>query len=189
MGLIGRCQAGDEAAFAALFEKYKNLVYKTAFLMLDSTEEAEDALQEVFLRVHQALNTYQPGKAAFTTWLHRLTVNHCLNRRRKRYVMTLPLTEAADLTDPSSPIADHLTNEALVRQALTHLPDKQRAVVILRYYWDLSYLDIAQILEIPLGTVRSRLNTAMKSLHRVLTALEKEPPATLPLALNQGGIE
>ena len=83
MDLIHRCQAGDEEAFAALFHKHKNLVYKTACLMLGSADEAEDVLQEVFLRVHKSLYTFQPSKGAFTTWLHRITVNHCLNRRRQ----------------------------------------------------------------------------------------------------------
>ncbi len=69
--LIRRCQTGDAQAFADLFHRYKNLVYKTAYLMLDSADEAEDVLQEVFFQVHRSLSTFEPSKGAFTTWLYR----------------------------------------------------------------------------------------------------------------------
>jgi len=189
MDLIQRCQAGDEAAFADLFEQYKNLVYKTAYLMLGNTEEAEDALQDVFLRVYQSLTTFQPAKAAFTTWLYRLTVNHCLNRRRERRLVTLPLTEIASLTDSTPASSERLANEQMIQQALKRLSDKQRAVIILRYYWELPYIEISQILEIPLGTVRSRLSTAMKALQQDLSTYKKGTSPSLPLTLKQGGIE
>ncbi|MEM7343380.1 MAG: RNA polymerase sigma factor [Chloroflexota bacterium] len=190
MDLIHRYQAGDESAFADLFEQYKNLVFKTAYLMLGTTEEAEDALQEVFLKVHRSLATYQSTKGAFTTWLHRLTVNHCLNQKRKRQLPLLPLQEIMGLGDVRPIWTERLADEELLQQALTHLSDKQRAVIILRYYWDLPYLEIAQILDIPLGTVRSRLNTTMKLLHQILSKMDAPTPsATAPLALNQGGSE
>jgi RNA polymerase sigma factor (sigma-70 family) len=73
----------DEAVFAALFEQYKNLVYKTAFLLLEDTAEADEALQEVFVAVYHSYASYDPQKGAFSTWLHRNTVNYCLGRRRK----------------------------------------------------------------------------------------------------------
>ena len=137
--LIRRSQAGDEVAFAALFHEYKNLVYKTAYLMLDNAGDAEDALQEVFVQVHRSLPTFRPSKGAFTTWLHRITVNHCLNRRRKRRLFTLPLAEISPtlLANHSPSPEGRLAEEEIVQQALSRLSEKQRAVVILRYYWDL----------------------------------------------------
>ena len=175
--LIRRSQAGDEDAFAELFHKYKNLVYKTAYLMLGSTEDAEDALQEIFVRVYRSLSTFQPSKGAFTTWLYRITVNHCLNRRRKRRLFTLPLdrvspTSSTEHTSsPESPLAE----EETIQQALAQLSEKLRAVVILRYYHELSYAEIAQILDIPVGTVKSRLNSALRVLRKELeTAAETD---------------
>jgi RNA polymerase sigma-70 factor (ECF subfamily) len=178
MDLIRRSQAGDEEAFAALFHKHKNLVYKTAYLMLGSADEAEDALQEVFLKVHKSLSTFQPSKGAFTTWLHRITVNHCLNRRRKRRIFALSLDEISptSLTSHSPSPESKLAEEEAVQQALKRLSEKQRTVAILRYYWELSYAEIAQILDIPVGTVKSRLNLALKTLRKELETVTKDAP-------------
>ena len=93
MQIIIRAQAGDREAFAILFEQYKNLVYKTAYLMLGESAEAEDALQEIFVQVYRSLSGFDPGKAAFTTWLYRVTFNYCLNHRRKKRPLTLPLED------------------------------------------------------------------------------------------------
>jgi RNA polymerase sigma-70 factor (ECF subfamily) len=162
--LIRRCQAGDEVAFEALFHQYKNLVYKTAYLMLESRKDAEDALQEIFLKVHQSLSSYQPAKGAFTTWLHRITVNYCLNRRRKRrfFLFSLDLFSATLRWEGRSP-EDQVADQAL-EEALGKLSDKLRVVVILRYYHELPYAEISTILDVPVGTVKSRLNSALKKL-------------------------
>jgi len=173
--LIRRSQAGDEEAFAELFHKYKNLVYKTAYLMLGDADEAEDALQEVFIQVYKSLPTFQPLKGAFTTWLYRITVNHCLNRRRKRRLFTLPLDKVSpiSLTKPASSPESLMAEKDAIQRALDRLSEKLRTVVILRYYWELSYAEIAQIVDVPVGTVKSRLNLALKTLRRELeTATE-----------------
>lgn len=179
MDLIHRCQAGDEEAFAALFHQYKNLVYKAAYLILGSTDEVEDVLQEVFLQVHKSLSTFQPSKGAFTTWLHRITVNYCLNRRRKRHLSILPLDEISptSLTDHSPSPEGRLGEETAVQQALSRLSEKLRTVVILRYYWDLTYAEIAQILNIQVGTVKSRLYLALKTLRKNLGTVTENTPA------------
>ncbi len=86
--LISRCQAGDANAFGPLFEQYKNLVYKTAYLMTEPA--AEDILQEVFLQVHGSLGAYNPSRGSLSTWLQRITVNRCLNwRRGQRFLWIL----------------------------------------------------------------------------------------------------
>jgi len=179
MDLIRRSQAGDKGAFSDLFHKYKNLVYKTAYLMLDNADDAEDVLQEVFIQVHKSLSTFQPSKGAFTTWLYRITVNHCLNRRRKRHLFVLSFDEVSPvlLTDHTSSLESQLAEEEeATQQALGRLSEKLRTVVILRYYWELSYAEIAQILDAPVGTVKSRLNLALKTLHKKLeTAAENDP--------------
>jgi RNA polymerase sigma-70 factor, ECF subfamily len=165
--LIQRAQQGDPDAFAALFEQYKNLVFKTAYLMFGTTADAEDMLQEVFVRVHRSLREYDSRKGAFTTWLHRVTLNHCLNHRRKQRFAFLSLDMFTKLPAPQ-PSSTELAQEESIRQAIRALSDKQRAVVILRYYWDLSYGEIAEILDIPLGTVKSRLDLALKTLRHTL---------------------
>ncbi len=170
--------AGDPAAFAELFDRYKNLVYKTAFLMLDDRMEAEDALQEVFALVHRSLHTFDRRKAAFTTWLYRITINHCLNRRRRRRLSCLRLDELSP-APADEHATENLVEEESVRQAIHALSEKQQVVVILRYYWDLPYAEIARILDLPLGTVKSRLDLALRTLRRTLTEENQEPIAAL----------
>lgn len=184
MDLISRSQAGDEGAFAALFQQYKNLVYKTAYLMLGSAEEAEDVLQEVFVQVHKSLSTFQASKGAFTTWLHRLTVNHCLNRRRRRHLSVVSLDEVSpsSLTGHPPSLESRLGEDEMIQQAVSRLSEKLRAVVILRYYWEFSYAEMAQILGIPVGTVKSRLNLALKALRKDLktTTRGASAPSVFP---------
>lgn len=167
--LIHRCQTGDEEAFAALFHQFKNLVYRTAYLMVDDAGEAEDVLQEVFVQVHRSLPTFDPLKGSFTTWLYRVTVNHCLSQRRKRRlpIISLDKVSPAALTEPRS-WANRLEEEEVVRQAVSRLSTKLRTVVILRYYLDLSYAEMAEILNVPTGTVKSRLDRALKTLRQAL---------------------
>jgi RNA polymerase sigma-70 factor (ECF subfamily) len=139
--------------------------------MLGDSAEAEDALQEIFVQVYKALSGFDPGRAAFTTWLYRITFNYCLNHRRKRRHEILPLESISPSLRNEFPGAQ-LADEEILQQAIRKLTDKQRAVVILRYFWELPYGEIAQILEIPLGTVKSRLDLAIKTLRNVLEEQE-----------------
>jgi RNA polymerase sigma-70 factor (ECF subfamily) len=173
--LIERSRAGDRSAFAELFEQYKNLVYKTAYLVLNDAAEAEDALQEIFLSVHGSLGSFDPQKGAFTTWLYRVTLNYCLNHRRKQKHPSLE-----SLYPPPSVgfPGEQLANEDAVWQTMQSLSDKLRSVVILRYYWELPYAEIAQILDLPLGTVKSRLDLALKTLRKIIEEQESESPVS-----------
>jgi len=166
--LLHRCQAGDQEAFALLFDQHKNLVYRTAVLTLGGPADAEDILQEVFVQVHRFLGSFDPARGAFTTWLYRITVNKCLNWRRRRSPEQ-SLEEIAEhaLRAPAD-MQNQQAEKESVQQALGRLNRKLRVVVILRHYWDLSYAEIANILDLPLGTVKSRLNLAMRTLHKDL---------------------
>lgn len=158
--LIERTLAGDQRAFEQLFEGHKNLVFKTAFLILDDVREAEDALQETFLKAYRSLGTYDPSKGAFTTWIYRITVNHCLSQRR-RLARFLRSGEQINERDTTS-MEDEISVGQALQGALDRLSPKLRAVIVLRFFLDLSYAEIAQVLEVPLGTVKSRLNLALK---------------------------
>ncbi|NIM93535.1 MAG: sigma-70 family RNA polymerase sigma factor [Anaerolineales bacterium] len=178
MDLIKRSIAGDPNAFEMIFEQYKNLVFKTAYLMLDDYDEAEDALQEIFLKVYGALGTYNPAKGAFSTWLYRITVNHCLNQKRKLFHIFKSMRVSNDQKlQVHTSIEDKLAENQAIDQALSRLSDKLRVVIILRYFLDLSYSEIAQVLDLPLGTVKSRLNMGLK---KVRDGLEEEELKGLP---------
>jgi RNA polymerase sigma-70 factor (ECF subfamily) len=171
---IQRAQAGDREAFACLFEQYKNLVYKTAYLMLGDKDEAEDALQEVFVQVYRSLRSFDARKAAFSTWLHRVTFNYCLNQHRRRRQLAFSLDEIPVVFASEFP-GERLAEKQLLEQAICRLSDRQRAVIILRYYWELPYAEISQVLDVPLGTVKSRLDLALKTLRQSLEKKESRP--------------
>ncbi len=161
--LVRRSQAGDQSAFADLFHNCKHMVFRTAFLMLGNDRDAEDVLQDVFLAVYRDLRAYNPERAAFSTWLYRITLNDCLNWKRKHH---LPLLSIDDVDAPGeSGIRD---SDDDVWRAVSRLSPKLRAVVVLRYYNDLSYLEISDVLGIPLGTVKSRLNHALIEVREAL---------------------
>ena len=168
-----QCRIDD---LEALFRNYKEMVFKTAYLILGSAEEADDVLQEVFIKVHKSWGTYDPERGALSTWLRRITVNHCISERRRKRP---PLVSLDGLEEQGfdPPDADaELPEELLIKQeqkerigrAIRSLDRKHRAVLVLRYSDGLSYDEIAEVLKIPLGTVKSRLNTAVKALCKEL---------------------
>jgi RNA polymerase sigma-70 factor, ECF subfamily len=166
----------DPQHFADLFERYKNLVYRTAYLMTGDAAEADEALQEVFVRVYHALGAYDPQKGAFSTWLHRITINYCLGQRRRRRLNLQPLEESRLRPAPEGleTAVERSAEQQVMRQAIARLSPRQRSVLILRYFWDLPYAEIARILDLPLGTVKSRLDLALHSLRQQLAGQREE---------------
>jgi RNA polymerase sigma-70 factor (ECF subfamily) len=177
--LVRAAQTGDQEAFTALYQHYGALVYRTAYLLLGDAGRAEELTQDVFVRLHSRLGQYQPDRGAFTTWLHSITVNVCLNARRRRLLSWFSLDRASanglELQDQRQPLLSlALRGEEHRRiwQAVQRLPIKLRAAVVLRYYHDMSYEDLAQALGCPIGTVRSRLHAAHARLRVDLAELE-----------------
>ncbi len=166
----------DSQEFAGLFERYKNLVYRTAYLMTGDAAEADEALQEVFVRVYRSLEGYDPQKGAFSTWLHRITINYCLGLRRRRRIETQPLEESRLHAAGERPEAavERSAEQQAMRRAIARLSPRQRSVLVLRFFWDLPYAEIARILELPLGTVKSRLDLALRSLRQELAGQREE---------------
>jgi RNA polymerase sigma-70 factor (ECF subfamily) len=166
---VARCQAGDAAAFAVLVTETQSGVYGLAYNVLRDAQEAQDMTQEVYLRVWQALPRFR-GEARFTTWLYRIAVNTCLNRRR-RLRLELRVVDDATLlerlpepgADPQRTVLDDEAR-ARLRAAVDALPDKYRLVVTLFYGQELSYVEIAELLSLPLGTVKAHLNRARLAL-------------------------
>ena len=173
-------QSGDISAFETIFHQYQGMVFKTAYLMTGNKEEAEDILQEVFLAVWKYSHTFNPTKGKLTTWLHRIIVNQCARKHRKKQPTFLSLEERSlDLPDmkrqeqPDEVLVTKWEYEELMK-AMNSLDSKHRSVLVLRYFNDLSYGEIAQVVDIPLGTVKSRINQALKSLRKQLGTQQRE---------------
>ncbi|NLV73947.1 MAG: sigma-70 family RNA polymerase sigma factor [Chloroflexi bacterium] len=173
--LIARCQRGDAAAFADLVAITQNSVFNMAYRILSNREDAQDAAQEVYVRVWQGLPGYR-SDSKFSTWLYRVTVNTCLNRKRQLRRELLTVEDDAILEtvpEPSAdPLHETLRNEWSNRiwKAVDALSDKYRLVITLFYQEELSYAEIAGLLTLPIGTVKAHLNRARLALAKSLSA-------------------
>ena len=165
---IQRARAGDEEAFACLVEAYQTPVYNLAYRMLGNAVEAEDAAQETFLRAYTRLNTYDSDRK-FSSWLLAIASHHCVDRLRQRRLGWLSLDELPPwrwLASSSQPEEAVIQREECgeVRQLLDQLPPHYRATVVLHYWYDLSYQEIAEALETTESAVKSTLYRARQML-------------------------
>jgi RNA polymerase sigma-70 factor (ECF subfamily) len=168
--LVARALRGDQVAFAELVEMYQRAVYNLSYRMLGNPNEAEDAAQESFLRAYQHLGRYDPERP-FKTWLLSITSNHCIDRLRKRRLTWLsldePLPAHPELTskapDPEDAAVANERNKML-QSMLAELAPEYRAAVILRYWYDMSYAEIAELLETTESAIKSRLFRARQML-------------------------
>ena len=168
--LIDRSATGDQEAFRQLVLRYHRLVINVAFRALGELSLAEDVAQDVFIKVYKALPTYRHDKP-FKHWLHRVAANAVTDAlRRRRPIVSLDNMEqppASGLWDPPDVAARHDLQRA-VRHAIANLPSHYRDTIALQAFGELSYEEIARALDIPLGTVMSRLNGAKRLLRERL---------------------
>ncbi len=157
-------QTGDMAAFEAFFRENERAVFKNAYLITGSREDAEDVLQDVFTSVWKSRHTFDSSKGKVSTWLHRITVNECMRKRRKDRPAMLRVDP--ELVEGSMPVSkiDNVEDTESLTLALNGIEAGQRAALVLRYFNDLPYDEIARALDVPLGTVKSRINHGLKKL-------------------------
>jgi RNA polymerase sigma-70 factor (ECF subfamily) len=196
--LVQRARSGDERAFRLLVERYQKKVYAVALGMVKDREEAMDVVQEAFVKVHRSLENFK-SDATFYTWLYRITVNVCIDVIRRRGAARSETVEfdehiAHDLTEAnlggvSSQLGNNPEKAVLQREvgekiqaALEQIPEKHRAILLLRELDGLSYEELAQVLEIPKGTVMSRLFHARAKVQKLLSE-------SLGIPLPSGGEE
>ena len=189
--LVRRCVAGDAAAWEELVRQYQRRIYSICYRFTGSAEQAEDLTQEVFIRLYRVLDSYDPQRAAFPTWLTTLTRNLLVDhfRRSRPDRMTDSLDAPAAHLDPDSAnLADQLADptpgphrgverreaRAIVQQALGRLSPDLREAVILRDLQDMDYREIATVLNVPEGTVKSRINRGRMELARLLSRTSKQ---------------
>jgi RNA polymerase sigma-70 factor (ECF subfamily) len=190
--MIRRAQAGDPEALTQLIVSQQHYVYSIAMSVLKHPDDAADLTQDAFIRLFRALPQYN-GESRFTTWLYRLVVNLGRDelRRRGRQVPVVPPVADEDGQDDLSSVADDdrwadpslaLDSRELrddVRRALAQLEEHYRLVLTLYYFDDMKYNDIAEVLDIPLNTVKSHIRRGKERLAALLQAQEQPPAARL----------
>ncbi len=171
--LVRRAQQGNQDAFAELVTRHQRYVYNLAFRLLRSTDEAEDLAQEAFVRAWRGLGNFR-GEAKFTTWLYRIVTNLCYSRLAglRRQLLSVEADDA-DLLALSPENDPPAVVEAAERRAVLHrhiaaLPEKYQVVITLFYLQEFSYQEIAQVLGVPLGTVKTHLFRARERLKQQL---------------------
>lgn len=169
--LISRARTGDREAFGALVEQYRDNVYRLAYRMCGNEYDADEAAQEAFVAAWRALPNFR-GDAKFSTWLYRLTTNAAIDvmRREKRHQTAGDgeMMEVADNTDSPQETVERTEQQETVQKALATLSDEYREVLLLRYMEELDYAEIAEVLKLPSGTVKSRINRAKAALKTAL---------------------
>src|SRR5690349_2332366 len=171
IGWVEQALGGDRAAFGQLMHRYTGAVYNLAYRMLGNAEDAEDAVQEIFLRAYTRLASFDRARR-FSTWLLSIGSNYCIDRLRRRRFAWLTLDDVA-YTMPSrerGPERSALEHEQRERvpAALLRLPENYRLVLILRYWQDLSYDEIAQVTGLTESALKTRLHRARHMLAEAL---------------------
>lgn len=169
--LISRARGGDREAFGALVEQYRDNVYRLAYRMCGNAYDADEAAQEAFVAAWRALPNFR-GDAKFSTWLYRLTTNVAIDvmRREKRHqtVGDGEMVDLADDADSPQETVERTEQQEAVQKALATLSEEYREVLLLRYMEELDYAEIAEVLQLPSGTVKSRINRAKAALKTAL---------------------
>ncbi|HVE82477.1 MAG TPA: sigma-70 family RNA polymerase sigma factor [Myxococcales bacterium] len=183
--LVKRVKTGDQRAFKLLVERYQRKIYAVALGMVKDKEEALDVSQEAFVKVYKYLDHFK-GDSSFYTWLYRITVNICIDALRKKQALRgeqVELDEAvmmdtaeANIGALGSRLGTNPQKSALrkelaekIQQALETVPEKHRAILLLREVEGMSYEDLARTLKIPKGTVMSRLFHARTKVQKILS--------------------
>jgi len=174
--LIDRCLAGDETAYVALYSQHAGMVYRLAYSLLNHKEDAEEVLQDSFEYAFRKLGKFDPRKSAFKTWLYRITVSRARNKRRRKWLPTLPIGQfnQQEVPDKQAPLPDMSLElneqQQQVWQALSELSPKLRETAVLRYYHGLRYAEIGEVLGISPKTAESRMRLAHKALRKLIDA-------------------
>ncbi|GJM41066.1 MAG: ECF RNA polymerase sigma factor SigW [Ardenticatenaceae bacterium] len=174
--LIERCLTGEDSAYVALYNQYAGMIYRLCVGLLQNKEDAEEVLQDSFEYAFRRLDQFDANKSAFKTWLYRIAVSRCHNKRRRKWLPTFSmsqlLSQGQDVADSDSPTpaeSMQLTEkQQVVWEAIQKLTDKLRETAVLRYYEGFTFVEIGHILGIPTKTAESRMRLAHKALREAL---------------------
>jgi RNA polymerase sigma-70 factor, ECF subfamily len=172
--IVERALTGDAEAFGEIVRRWERRIFALAYGMLGREEEARDATQETFLAAFRNLRNFR-GEAKVSSWLHRIAVNQCITRQRRAKVRSesaLDDEEEKDASTFTAPLSysparvvESRQETQAVRRAVNSLPPELRQVIVMKEFEDLTFKEIADTLDLPLSTVKSRLYTGLKQLH------------------------
>jgi len=181
--LIAECLQGRTSAFGELVHRYQDRLFNTVYRLLGNAEDAQDVVQDAFIHAYQSLNSFK-GDSLFFTWLYRIAVNTAISwKRKQRMVLRLQLDrEDGGNLEPQDVSQGHQPSRALeqaeeeqrIQAALNRVSPEHRAVLILKDMEGQKYEVMAEILQVPIGTIRSRLHRARLELREVLEKMERE---------------
>lgn len=191
--IIAARDHGDQDAFAEIVYSFTDAVYNLCYRMLGERTEAEDATQEAFIRAYNNLSRYDPSRS-FKTWLLSIASNHSIDRLRKRRMKFLSLDEplpshmqlalSAEQVSPEMSAVDN-ERSAYIQELLEELPPNDRVGIILKYWYDYSYAEIAAVLDTTESAVKSRLFRARRALADLLGAGQEDSEADEQEAINR----
>lgn len=173
--LISRCLSGEDSAYVALYNEYSGMIYRLNFGLLQNKEDAEEVLQDAFDYAFRKLASYDANKSAFKTWLYRIAISRCRNKRRRKWLPTFSLSQLTtqEVTDHDTPSPDEVLHmseqQRTVWEALNQLSPKLRETAVLRYYDGFTYGEIGDVLDIPAKTAESRMRLAHNALRELLS--------------------
>jgi RNA polymerase sigma-70 factor, ECF subfamily len=179
--LIERALDGDESAACALHSDHYPAVFRLAFMLLQNREDADDAAQDTFVYAFSHLNGYDPARSKFASWLKIIVTSRCRDQQRRRRTRTTSLQDLMQSgREPEDTVPDHRPDAAInkiglqqtVSKALTQVPRKSRQALILRFYGDLTYPEMAQALGCSVSTVKSRVAYGLRVLSPLLESAD-----------------
>jgi RNA polymerase sigma-70 factor (ECF subfamily) len=180
--LITQTREGDTAAFGELVLRYQDRLFNTVVRLVDNVEDSRDVVQETFLHAYQSLNSFK-GDSLFFTWLYRIAVNTAISMKRKqRHVLRIqPAGQEKNTIDPLDRSEENRPGRAIemaeeerkVHEALGKLSAEHRAVLVMKDMEGMKYEEMAEILDVPVGTIRSRLHRARLEMRDILIQVER----------------
>ena len=177
--IVERALTGDAEAFGELVRRWERRIFALTYGMLGREEDARDATQETFLAAFRNLRGFR-GEAKVSSWLHRIAVNQCISRQRRAKVRSESALEeenepgsfAAPVSESPLRVVEGRQETLAVRRAINSLPLELRQIVVMKEFEELTFREIADVLDLPLSTVKSRLYTALKQLQMRLQKFE-----------------
>ncbi len=178
--LVASALAGNQLAFRRLMRKYTGAIHHLVFRMISDKQEVEDLVQEAFVKAFNALASFN-DEYAFSTWLYKIATNHCIDHLRRRKLPTFSLDKPiqtregemeVEVADPDGKAPDEVLvageQTAILQSAVTALPEKYRRVIVMRHQEEKTYEEIAEELDLPLGTVKAHIFRAREALYKSL---------------------